>query len=76
MTAKLDDLENRSRRNNIRIVGLPEQYKATDLKDICKQTIPKTLGIKTICTVERAHRLGQLNPDMKTLRQVIVRYLN
>lgn len=63
LTDKLDDLENRSRRNNIRIVGLPEQYKASELKDICEQTIPKALGIKTTCTVERAHRLGQINPD-------------
>lgn len=65
LTDKLDDLETRSNinNNNIRIVGLPEQYKASELKDICEQTIPKALGIKTTCTVESAHRLGQINPD-------------
>lgn len=54
LTLKLDDLENRNRRNNIRVVGLSEQYKASDLKEICEQLIPKAFGIKTICTVKRA----------------------
>lgn len=31
MAEKLDDLENRSRRNNLRIVGLPESIKPADV---------------------------------------------
>lgn len=74
MQEKLDDLEKRSRRNNLRIVGLPEQYKAGELYKIC--TLPQALGLATKCTVERAHRLGGFIPDSKTPWQVIVRYLN
>lgn len=32
---RMEDLENRSRRNNLRVVGLPETYKQGSLMDIC-----------------------------------------
>lgn len=49
---KLDDLENRSRRNNLRIVGLPVTYKPQDLLHLCTHEIPKALDIKKQCEVE------------------------
>lgn len=38
---KLDDIENRSRRNNLRIVGLPENYKSQRLLDLCQFALLK-----------------------------------
>lgn len=76
MADNIDDSENRSKRNNLRIIGLPETYKMANLQRLCAEDIPKALGIKHACTVERAHRLGILQTDRKTPRQVITRYLN
>lgn len=58
---KVDDLENRSRRCNLRIVGLPESVKGPDLFRFLQETLPELLHIKDVCSdlvVERAHRLG------------------
>lgn len=78
MADKIDDLENCSRTNNLRIIGLPGVYKSTDLQKICADTIPEALGLNHTCTMERGHRLGILQADRKRPRQVIiiVRYLN
>lgn len=51
---KVDDLENRSKRNNLRIVGLPEAYTNSDLTRLCSVTIPEALGLQSPCVVERA----------------------
>lgn len=55
---KVDNLENRSRRNNSRIVGLPETVKQVELQKLCEETIPQVLGINKRVEVERAHRIG------------------
>ncbi|XP_069830657.1 uncharacterized protein [Dendropsophus ebraccatus] len=60
---KVEDLENRSRRNNLRIVGVPESYKQSDLLHLCEVTLPTMLGIQHPCKVEKAHRLG---PNMRS----------
>lgn len=39
LSEKVDDLENRSRRNNLRILGLPEN----DLVTLCEREIPEAL---------------------------------
>lgn len=73
---KMDDLENLSRRNNLRIIGLPEQYREVDLYKICGEAITQALGIQNTCIVDRAHRMGTMQADRKSPRQVIVRCLN
>lgn len=73
---KLDDLENRFRRNNPWVIGLPESYNVDSLADICSTHIPCTLGISSPFTVERAHQLGAPSKDRCTPRPVIVRFLN
>lgn len=73
---KLDDLENHSRRNNLRIIGLPESIPASHLTNICAKTIPEQLGLRIPCTVERAHRMGQYSDTRAKPRHVIVKYLN
>ena len=73
---KLDDLENRSRRNNLHIIGLPESVSATQLTNICAKIIPEQLGLRIPCTIERAHRIGQYSESHVKPRHVIVKYLN
>lgn len=72
---KLENLENRSRRNNIHIVGLPETIKAADLHKLCMIDITKELGMVRECMVERAQRLAILQAERKGPRQVTVQYL-
>lgn len=85
---KVEDLENRSRRNNLCILGIPESVPQKDLMLFCEQELPTALGLPHRCKVERAHRLGpDLRPD-KTIkthstsearerpRQVMVKYLD
>lgn len=73
---KIDDLENRPRRSNLSIIGIPETYKAADLYHLCSNVLPKALGLDSQYIVERAHRLGALMPDKKVPRLVIAKYLN
>lgn len=54
---KLDDLENRSCRNNLCILCLLENYKPQSLLDLCQYAIPKALQMECTCKAERAHRL-------------------
>lgn len=88
LSEKVDDLENRSRRNNLRIVGLPESILPADLPTICEKELPGALGLTDTCKVERAHRLGpDLCPQkgdqnasakcqLERPREVIVKYLD
>lgn len=73
---KLTDLENRSRRNNLRIIGLPESFTPAMLPDLCATKIPNALGFPTPCVVERAHRIGPPAENKTSPRPTIVRYLN
>ncbi|KAE8301015.1 hypothetical protein D5F01_LYC01165 [Larimichthys crocea] len=49
LRAKLSDLEGRSRRNNIKIVGVPEGEKKGRLTDFVSNLIPKLLGDDVVC---------------------------
>lgn len=44
---KLEDLENHSRWNNLRIIGIPESVKANELAKLCSSALPKALGFDT-----------------------------
>lgn len=57
------DLENRSRRNNLRILGLHETVLQNDLIALCEKELPEALELQNDCKVERAHRLG---PDFRS----------
>lgn len=62
---KVDDLENRSHRNNLRFIGIPESVKSAELATYCSATIPQALGVDRPCKVERAHRIGPPRDDSK-----------
>lgn len=58
--AKADDLENRSRRNNARVVGVPEKVEGSNPSDYFESWLLKTFGKETLTplyAVERAHRV-------------------
>ncbi|KAJ8392643.1 hypothetical protein AAFF_G00073170 [Aldrovandia affinis] len=60
---KTDDLENRSRRNNIRITGLPEKVEGSQLNSFIEVFLKETFGataeaFPTPPVVDRAHRIA------------------
>ncbi|KAK7922048.1 hypothetical protein WMY93_008950 [Mugilogobius chulae] len=78
LLSKLDDLENRSRRNNLRFVGFPEGCEDTDALAFMCAVIPELLKIdlRGDLELERAHRtLGKRKPDGQPPRAMLVRFL-
>lgn len=76
---KVDQLENYSRRNNIRIINLPEGCEGTNPVKFFTDWLPSALGPDTfsdLITTERAHRaLFPRTPPDKKPRPVIIRFL-
>ncbi|KAJ1181396.1 hypothetical protein NDU88_006603 [Pleurodeles waltl] len=58
--SKLTDLEDRSRRDNVRFLGFPENIEGEDIHPFLRETLPKLTGITFDPPLEfqRAHRLG------------------
>ncbi|KAH8033072.1 hypothetical protein HPB51_006063 [Rhipicephalus microplus] len=70
---RLNNYENRSRRNNVVVFGIPEEPKETrqDLEDkVLRKVFGETLGV-SVRSVERIHRIGRLQKDRH--RPVILR---
>uniref|UniRef100_A0A3B3S9S0 L1 transposable element RRM domain-containing protein n=1 Tax=Paramormyrops kingsleyae TaxID=1676925 RepID=A0A3B3S9S0_9TELE len=60
LSNKLDELENRSCRSNLRLVNVLEKMEGNDAVAFLKKWLPEVLGPETIPTplyIERAHRL-------------------
>lgn len=78
---KLDDIENRERRNNLRFVGFPEECEGGDARAFLAGVIPKLWNIDFPATLEvdRAHRIGarrQAEPGQSPRpRALIARFL-
>lgn len=80
MAAKLDDQEGRSRRNNIRLVGVPENIKGPALDLFVEDLITNQLqprGLSKFFSVERAHQVpgGRPRPGA-TPRPILARLFN
>uniref|UniRef100_K7E4P0 L1 transposable element RRM domain-containing protein n=1 Tax=Monodelphis domestica TaxID=13616 RepID=K7E4P0_MONDO len=79
---KTNDLENRSRRDNLRIIGLPEDYdkrKSLDiiLQEIIQENCPNILEQEGKVEIERIHRSPPVfNLHMTTPRNVIAKLKN
>ena len=75
---KLDDLENRSRRNNLCFEGIPEspnetwQESESKIKHRISSHMPE---VGTDFVIERAHRVGRPRSDSKP-RKIVARFLN
>ncbi|KAK7933063.1 hypothetical protein WMY93_003959 [Mugilogobius chulae] len=75
LTNKVEDLEGRSRRNNLRILGIPEKEEGNDACSFMEKWIADILKI-TPPILERAHRItASQNPAMYP-RTMIVKCLN
>lgn len=64
---KLMDMEDRSRRNNLRFVGIQEGSEGTDMEAFLEEILPQLLGIPTqshSCDIERAHRAHVPRPQL------------
>lgn len=75
---KTDDLENRSRRNNIRITGVPERAEGGQPTAFMEALLKETFGVHSFSTpptVDRAHRVAVLRkkqddpPPARSLRE-------
>lgn len=76
LSAKVADIEDRNRRNNVKIRGVPESVSPSDLSSYVQQLIKAVLPSTTThdLIIDRAHRLPKPKslPD-STPRDVIVR---
>lgn len=75
---KLTDLENRSRRNNIRLYGITENTEGTSVVDFVNNllTTELTLPDGVNLEIQRAHRALVAKPDPNSSpRSVIVNFL-
>ncbi|KAJ1193363.1 hypothetical protein NDU88_002661 [Pleurodeles waltl] len=60
LRSKVTDLEDRSRRDNIRLLGIPENEEGTDVQAFLSSAIPKltSLAFEPLLEFQRAHRVG------------------
>uniref|UniRef100_A0A5F8H1D2 L1 transposable element RRM domain-containing protein n=1 Tax=Monodelphis domestica TaxID=13616 RepID=A0A5F8H1D2_MONDO len=78
---KTDNLENRSRRDNLRIIGLPEDHdkrKSLDiiLEEIIQENCPEILEQEGKVEIERIHRSPRVFNPQLTPRNVIAKFKN
>ncbi|KAJ1091102.1 hypothetical protein NDU88_004229 [Pleurodeles waltl] len=65
LRSKIMDLEDRSRRDNIRLFGFPENEEGSDVQVYLGSVLPKltSLNFDTPLEYQRAHRVGLKCPD-------------
>ncbi|KAJ1203808.1 hypothetical protein NDU88_007589 [Pleurodeles waltl] len=65
LKSKLTDLEDRSRRDNIRLLGIPENEEGTDIQAFLSSTLPKLtlLNFDPPLESQRVHRVGPKRAD-------------
>jgi hypothetical protein len=76
---KMAELEDRSRRNNLRFEGIEETEGETweNCEEKIKLLLKGKLGIDKEITIERAHRTGKnKNEDTKRKRTIVAKFLN
>lgn len=79
LTLKLDDLENRHRRSNLRLIGLPEKTEGGDATDFLQTWLPEVFGpdiFPSPVIIERAHRLAGRQDPSGPPRALIMKFLN
>ncbi|KAJ1187391.1 hypothetical protein NDU88_004167 [Pleurodeles waltl] len=65
LQSKITDLEDRSRRDNIRLFGIPENEEGPDVQAFLGSVLPKltSLTFDPPLEFQRAHRVGPKRPD-------------
>lgn len=78
LKAWTEDAENRSRRSNLRFIGIPEKAEAKDILGFMGHLIPQLLGETNFSvppTIERCHRIGIMdNVNAKGPRPILVKF--
>lgn len=76
---KVQDLEDRGRRSNLRLVGLPEKIEGSNMCAFTEDLLPRVLNdtFSSTPVIERTHRVGQVNPNRPTTpRSIVMKFLN
>ena len=60
---KCEDLENRSRRNNLKMVGIAEGEEGKAPTAFISNLLKDLFGLEDLPLIDRAHRLGQVKPN-------------
>ncbi|XP_074134381.1 uncharacterized protein LOC141548952 [Sminthopsis crassicaudata] len=82
LIGKTTDLENKSRRDNLRIIGLPEKCEEkksldTIFQEIIKENCPDILETEGKIDIEKIHRSPtERDPKIKTPRNIVVKFKN
>lgn len=79
LSARLDDLENRHRRNNLRLVNLPERAEGADAVKFLEKWFHEVFGdsLPGPVIIEQAHRIGRLpTSDQRFPRVLIMKFMN
>ena len=67
---EVEELRNRSRRNNLVYFHVPEKAEGKECADFVQDFIATHMGLKTLCVhveIERAHRPPTMQGERKTL---------
>lgn len=73
---KLTDLESRSRRNNLRIFGVPEETEKGSVSQFVEELIQREVNIENDCQIQRAHRALAPKPKAdQPPRAIVVNFL-
>ena len=77
---RANELEQYSRRNNVRILGIPEVEEnedASDTADVVVKKLNETMGVNlNRYDIDIAHRLGRKKKGMKSGRCIIVKFVS
>nr|XP_033800013.1 uncharacterized protein LOC117360411 [Geotrypetes seraphini] len=74
----LEDITNRSRRNNLRIIGLKEHIEGSDMTEFLKKWLPKVLNMDPDCEldIEHSHRVpSHMRLNQSSPRPVVAKFL-
>ncbi|KAJ1114902.1 hypothetical protein NDU88_003132 [Pleurodeles waltl] len=74
LRSKLTDLEDRSRRDNICLLGIPEHEEGTDMQTFLGSVLPKltSLDFDPPLEFQRAHRVGPKHSDTSLRPRTII----
>lgn len=78
LISKVDDLENRSRRSNLRLINLPEKVEKGNAAAFLEKWLPDVLGPEVFpapLVIESAHRLPRA-PQSSAPPVMIIKFLN
>ncbi|KAJ1198811.1 hypothetical protein NDU88_002650 [Pleurodeles waltl] len=74
LRSKLTDMEDRSRRDNIRLLGIPENEEGSDMQAFLSSILPKmtSLDFDPPLEFQRAHRIGPKRSDNSSRPRPII----